>query len=137
MATYSSWEQAKSAAMAVLGNKAKIPDAKVNLTKLGADLGKADKEYDTAVDVLQTKILALQNTNSIAKNVVKQYQDLISKSNFGLPAKEDEEKDKISKAQDILDGYLDGVLDDYETNNKNLDELDKHSMAISKYSTKT
>ena len=131
------WAGAKAAAMKVLGDKGKIPEPKVNMAKLGESLSKADKEYDAAVDVLQSKILALQNINSTCENTIKQFSEMLSKSNFGLDPKDPDDKKSIDQASKILDDYLDSVLADYETNNKNLDELDKHSMAISKYQTQT
>ena len=137
MATPGNWAEAKAAAMKILGDKAKIPEPKVTISKFRADMDKADKEYDAAVDVLQNKILALQNMSSSMKNVIKQYQDLISRSNFGLDPKDDDDKKKIGEAQDVLDGYLDVQMDNLDTNIKNLDELDKHTMGISKYQSKT
>jgi hypothetical protein len=131
-----SWGDAKADAMKILGDKAKIPEPKVKMAKIGADFAKADKEYDAAVDVLQSKILAFQNSNSAAKNAGKQYEDLISKSDFGLDQKDDDDKKKIEKARKVLTDYLDSVLEIYDDNIKNLDELDKHSMAISKYENK-
>jgi len=133
----SNWNEAKAAAMKILGDKAKIPEPKSNQAKLAADYAKADKEYDAAVDVLQSKILALQNMASTAKNAIKQYAEVISKSNFGLDTKDADNKEKIEQAQKLLDGYLDDQIEVHETNIKNLDELDKHSMAISKYESKT
>jgi hypothetical protein len=131
-----SWDQATKEAMVILGKDGKIPPPKVNLGKYHTDFDKADKEYDAAVDVLQAKILAMQNTRSSVRNVLKQYQDLISKNNFALDPAAEGNKDKIQKAQDLLDGYLDSQMENLDTDIKNLDELDKHSMAISKYQSK-
>jgi len=131
------WTDAKAQAQKILGDKAKIPEPKANMAKLMADVQKADKEYDASVDVLQAKILALQNANDAWKNGVKQFDDLISKSDFGLDAKDADDKKKIQQAQDIMTDYLEEQMDNADTNDKNLDELDKHSMAISKYETKT
>ena len=130
------WNATKAEAMKILGNKAKMPDPKFSEAKVGADYGKADKEYDAAVDVLQSKILALQNMSATTKNAVKQYAEQLSKSNFGLDPKEGDNKENIEKAQKLLDDYLEETIGNYETNIKNLDELDKHSMAISKYESK-
>jgi hypothetical protein len=131
------WNDAKAQALKILGDKAKIPEPKANLSKLMGDVEKADKEYDASVDVLQAKILALQNTNDAWKNAAKQFDDQVSKNDFGLDAKDADDKKKIQQAQDILSAYLDEQIDTANLNDKNLDELDKHSMAISKYETKT
>ncbi len=131
------WNDAKAQALKILGDKAKIPEPKANMTKLMADVEKADKEYDASVDVLQAKILALQNANDAWKNGVKQFNDLIGKNNFGLDPKDADDKKKIQQAQDVMTDYLESQMDAADTNDKNLDELDKHSMAISKYETQT
>jgi hypothetical protein len=126
-------DQAKSAAMAVLGKTAKIPDPKTNITKLSADFDKAKNDYYSAVDVLQSKILALQNVISTSRNALKQYQDQIGASTFGLDEDAAGNKDKISKAEKIMDGCIDERMKLCDTEIKNLDELDKHSMALAKY----
>ena len=131
------WNDAKAQALKILGDKAKIPAPKANFSKLMGDVEKADKEYDASVDVLQAKILALQNSNDAWKNAMKQFDAQISKSDFGLNAKDADDKKKIQQAQDILSGHLEGQIGNADVNDKNLDELDKHSMAISKYQTKT
>ncbi len=133
MGTARSLDEAKAAAMKILGDKAKIPEPKVKFSKLNTEFAKATKEYDASVDVLQSKILALQDINSSAKNAIKQYADLISKSNFGLDSKDDDDKKKIKDAQKVLDDFLEGAITARDTDIKNLDELDKHSMAISQY----
>jgi hypothetical protein len=130
------WTETKAAAMKVLGTKGKIPDPKWNKEKLTAEYKKADQAYDAAVDALQSKILALQNISSTAKNSIKQYAEQISKSNLGLDPKDAGEKSKITQAAKLLDDYLDETMDAYETNIKNLDELDKHTMGLSKYESK-
>jgi len=128
-----SWDQAKSAAMAVLGNKAKIPDPKANWNKYVAEVNKVYAEYKTVVTALQAKILSLQNVDTAFKNVVMQFKDQIDKTDFGLDEDEDGVKAKIEKAQKILEDFLDAQLKTVDANVRNLDELDKHTMSISKY----
>src|ERR1700749_5116486 len=98
------WIQAKANAMAILGPKAKIPEPKTSMST--GPLDKAVKEYFAAIDVLQAKILALQNVCATIKNAIKQHQDQLSRSDFGLDEDEDGVKAKIAKAQDLLDKYL-------------------------------
>ena len=129
------YSDAKTAAMKILGDKAKIPELKGNMPKIKADSAKAEKEYRAAVDVLQSKILAMQDAMSSWKNALKQSQDLISKSDFGLDEKDNDDKKKIQQAQKVLDDSLDEGMETCDANIKNLDELDKHSMSISKYKT--
>lgn len=131
------WNEAKAAAMKILGDKGKIPEPKVNFAKVREIYDKADKEYYAAVDNLQSKILALQNMTSTFKNTLKQYSEIIAKSNLGLDTKDADDKKTIDQAAKILDDYLDEQMDNCDADIKNLDELDKHSMAISKYEGKT
>ena len=119
--------------MAVLGNKAKIPDPKADWNKYIAAVNKAYADYKTVVTALQAKILALQNVDTAYKNMLKQFQDQIDKSDFDLDEDEDGAKAKIEKAQKILDDLLDAQMKIVDTNVRNLDELDKHSMDIVKY----
>lgn len=127
------WEQTKSAAMSILGSKAKIPEPKANFGKLNTDLDKVNKQYLAIVSSLQAKILSLQDINSRYKNAYKQYQDQISRNDFGLDDDDAANKAKIKKAQDLIDNWLDGQMALTDADTKNLDELDKHSMAIAKY----
>ena len=131
------WEQTKAAAQNILGKDGKIPAPKANLDKFITDWVKLDKEYRASVDVLQAKILAMQTGNSAAKLAFKQYSEQISKSDFDLDAKDGDNSKKIQQAQKLLDDFLDAKMDILDANVKNLDELDKHSMAISKYKSPT
>ena len=126
-----SWDQTRSAAMAAFGSKAKIPDPKVNVNKLHADYDAARKGLTSTIDVLQTKILQLQNAMSSARNMLKQYEDLIDNEDFGLD--EEKDKDKIAKGSKLIDDFLDDQMEWLDGEIKKLDELDKHSMAIAKF----
>src|ERR1700744_3268673 len=90
--------QKQSNALAILGKRAKFPDPKSNINKLIADYDNARKDYGTAVNTLQSKILALQNGASAIRNALKQYQDLLDSGTFGLDEGEPGNKDKIAKA---------------------------------------
>jgi peptidoglycan hydrolase CwlO-like protein len=135
MATPKSWSEAKPAAMKILGDKAKLPEPKANFGKIFADFKVADKEYDAAVDVLQDKILNLQNTMSAAKNVLQQLEDKVMSSDFGLDPKDKEDKKKIDDAKKLLNDYFTEQIGNADDNIKNLDDLDKHTMGLSKYAS--
>lgn len=83
---YYTWDAAVDAAMKILGKKGKIPD-KLNQDKHRVGLVKCFKEYNAAVDVLQSKIQAFQDLMSARKDAIKQAKDAISKSDLGLDAK--------------------------------------------------
>ncbi len=126
----SNWAQTKSAAQGILGSKGKVPEPRMNVDKFWADFDKANADYGNAIRALQTKIVNLQNACSSVQHVLKQFQDQIDGNNFGLSAA-DGGADKAAKAQKVLDDYLDGQLKALDANIKNLDDLDKHTMAIS------
>jgi len=136
MGTGANWEQAKSNAMTILGNKAKIPDPKISIAKLKTDFDKGDKEFDAARDVMTTKLVNLQNISLSMKNVIKQYQSQLSNSDFGLAKDMADRQTKIDKAQNVLDSCLDFMMGDCETNIKNLAELEKYSNGLQKYDFK-
>jgi hypothetical protein len=123
MGTSNSWDADKAAAMKILGNKAKIPD-KLNQDKHRVGLLKCYDEYGAAVDVLQKKIQAFQDLMSNRKIAIKQSMDAISKSNFGLDAKDDDVKKKIKQAQDFLNNHLDACNKPADDMIKDLDKLD-------------
>jgi prefoldin subunit 5 len=125
--------QIKAGALAILGKTAKFPDPKSNINKLITDYDAARKEYGTAVDALQSKILSLQNGASSVRNALKQYQDQLDSGSFGLNESEPGVKDKIAKADKYIDNALNEYIRAYDTAIKNLEELTKHSMALNKY----
>ena len=129
----SAWDQAKSTAMGILGSQGKVPDPKANTAKFASDMAQADKEYAAAVSALQEKILNLQNRNSAMRNFLKQHRDVVATSNLGLAGTEKGDKEKIAKAQRVLEAVLDTSIQAIDAEIKNLDELDRHSMAIAKY----
>ena len=136
MAVANSWDDANKQAMKILGNKAKIPQPKPGVTKSAESVAKTMKEYDKAVSVLQDKIVELQDTYSSWGHAIKQFTDQIEKSDFGLDGKSADDKKKIKDATDILTDYLEAQVANLDVNNKNLDELDKHTMSLSKYKPK-
>jgi len=117
----------------VLGKNAKIPDPKFNIAKISADFTNAHKEYSAAVTTLQAKILAFQNAASTVKNSWKQYQDQIDASNFGLNEDDPASKALLDKGSKYADAMLTDYLQQTDTIIKNLDELEKHSLALAKY----
>jgi len=120
---YYSWDAAVDAAMKILGKKGKIPD-KLNQDKHRAGLVKCFKEYNAAVDALQSKIQAFQELMSARKEAIKQAMDAISKSNLGLDPKNDDDKNKIKQAQDLMNEFIDGCNGPTDDMIKYVDRLD-------------
>lgn len=127
-----SWDAAKAAAVKVLGKQAKIPEPKA-MAKADADLQKAYAAFDKSREDLEDKLVTLQNADSAIGNVYKQFGTLVEKADFGLDAKNKDDAKKIEQAKKILSAYVDKVTDAQEQNVKNLTELDKHVILLSKY----
>ena len=126
-------DQAIAAALAILGKTAKIPPPKTNTAKMEADIDKTYKDYMAAVDTLEKKIVAAQAALSSYTFALKQRQEQLDVSNFGLDAKDPAAKQNIAKAQKILHDAYGDLLKSYNTSVKDLDELDKHTMALADY----
>jgi hypothetical protein len=129
-------EAAKAAAKKVLGDKAKIPAPKPVLSTAADQANKAFLVFDKAREDLEAKLLALQNTQSSWKNALEQYADALEASDFDLDPKDKDDAKKIEQAQKIFADWAKNALDILDENVKNLDELDKHMMNITKYKPK-
>jgi hypothetical protein len=133
MAMPMTYDAAKAAALKVLGNDAKIPPPSSAIKTSGDQDGKAYDAFDKSRKDLEAKLLALQNVESAWRNALRQYDDALQASNFGLDDKDDDDAKKIDQAQKLFAAWADGALAVLDRNIKNLDELDKHLMNISKY----
>lgn len=120
---YYTWDSAVDAAMKILGKKGKIPD-KLNQDKHRAGLVRCFKEYNEAVDNLQSKIKNFHDLMSDREDATKKAREAINKSSLGLDAKNDDDKKKIEQAQNIMNEFIDGCSDATDQQNKYLDKLD-------------
>jgi hypothetical protein len=120
---YYTWDSAVEAAMKILGKKGKIPD-KFNQEKHRAGLVKCYQEYNAAFDALQSKIQAFRTLIATRKTAIKQGSDAISKSNMGLDPKNDDDKEKIEKAQELMNEFINGATGPADDMIKWLDKLD-------------
>src|SRR5271165_5098588 len=119
------WSGAKAKALKVLGKDGKIPDPK-NFDKLKSDWWTAFAAYQQARDDMEAKILDLQKTGTGVQLSMKQFGEKLDSEDFGLDPKSKDDAKKIKEAQDILTGFVDGLLTAIDTDVKGLDELDKH-----------
>jgi hypothetical protein len=133
MAMPMTYEAAKAAALKVLGKDAKIPPPTSAIKTSSDQDGKAFDAFDKSRKDLEAKLLALQNSESAWKNALRQYDDALQGNNFGLDDKDDDDAKKIDQAQKLFAAWSNGALAVLDRNIKNLDELDKHLMNISKY----
>jgi prefoldin subunit 5 len=126
------WETAKASAMKVLGEKGKIPEPKT-LDKAGEGLDKAFEAFSKSRDDLEEKLVGLQDADSAVSHAFDQFGTLVEKSDLGLDLKNKDDAKKITQAKKILTDYVTTVTKAQEANNKNLKELDKHMILLSKY----
>jgi hypothetical protein len=123
------WDKAAAEALKVLGKDAKIPDPPKAVVKAMSDFEKAHATFEKARDEIEASILDLQNHNSAVIHALEQNKSKLQKEDFGL---KDGDQDKIKKAQDLLTGALDHIIEGWNDGNKGLDELDEHIILLGK-----
>ena len=128
----SNWPTTRSAALKILGNKAKFPEPK-NMAGLLANLEKSFQAFDKSRDAIEDRVTELQNAGACFAQAMKQFAAIVDKADFGLDRKNKDDAKKIEAAQAVLTDYVDGVADMSAHNDKALTELDKHLMLMSKY----
>jgi hypothetical protein len=126
------WEQAKAGALKILGDKGQIPDPKA-VDKASTAMDEAFAAFDKSRSDLEEKLLALQDSDSSVSHAYDQFGTLVEKSDLGLDSKNKDDAKKIVQAREILTDYVGQVVKAQEANNKNLKELDKHMILLSKY----
>lgn len=134
---YTSFESVAKAALVLLGKNAKLPPMKANTAKINADISKTYGEYKTAVDALQTKIVNSQSTLSTYMLIWKQYQEILDRSDLGVDKNDPTVKPVLEKVKKMLHDNLNELLKSYGDSIKDLDELDKHTMALGEYKSPT
>ncbi len=128
------WDGADKEAMKVLGEKAKLPKWPTAIDKAKAGEDKTFDEFDKTRQDLKKKLVAEQDSVEKLKDALSQFQDEIEGNNFGLDAKNKDDKKKIDDARKILSGKLKEYMDTRDDDFKNLKELDKHLVNIADYS---
>jgi prophage DNA circulation protein len=125
------WSGTKQQALKVLGSGADVPDMPDAYDKALESWNKEAEAFLAARDVLQGKVLALDNANSAMINAVQQFRAKLEKSNFKLDEKK--EAKKIEQAQKLLLAAIDDGIKDLKTNDKTFDELTRHLSQLGKY----
>jgi hypothetical protein len=116
-----------------LGAKAKMPKERGDLDKARADVDKAYATFAASRDKLEDDILAVENAFSALFNTMKQNNEVFSKDDFGLNAKDKDDAKKIKNAQGLFTKSIGAWLKGAEKTEKEIDELDKHCIAMGKY----
>ena len=128
-----SYDAAKAAALKALGKDAKLPTPPSAIKTAADQDSKAYDAFDKSRKELEAKVLALQNADSSWKNALKQYGEMLQENDFGLDANDKDDAKKIEAAQKAFADWNDGAIAVLDGNLKNLDELDKHLINITKY----
>ncbi len=150
MSSSDTFEQAKKSALAVLTKEGikqpKVPDPKSNYAKFKTDMAKLSKEFDTGVDQIQSKILAMQQQCQTVKAALKMYQDQIAKDNFNIPkdvlAKSSGSGPSaiqmaLEKARGILNSFAVDKQKTIDNTLKDLDGLEDNAKKLEKYDADT
>ena len=127
------WDKAKAEALKILGKDADVPDLPAPIDKAGDALSKANDDFDKCRDDLEGKLVAVQNANDAVRNLLKQFEAKVDKSDFDLDPKKKDDAQKIQKAKKILVDALTTGIKHREADDKMLDELDKHVIQLGKY----
>ena len=130
------WDKSKAAALKILGSKGKVPDMPGPVEKAAEGMGKANDELDKVREDMEAKVLALQNANDAVKNGLKQFLAKMEKDDLGLDSKSKDDLKRIQQARKLLTDRLQAGVKHYETDDKMLDELDKHIIQLGKYKPK-
>ncbi len=127
------YEKTKAAALKVLGKDAKVPDLPPAMEKALDTWEKANTEFDASREALEAKLVEMQTANDGLKNLGNQFGAKMAKEEFGLDPKSKEDAKKIAQAQKIFHDYCSNGSKVVTTNNKALDEVDKHVIQLGKY----
>jgi hypothetical protein len=127
------WDKAKASALKILGDSGKVPDLPDTVDKAADTLDKADDAFDKSREDCEAKLLAVQNGNDAVRNTLKQFLAKVAKSDFELDSKNKDDAKKIQKARQILTDTLNSAIKAYDSDDKVLDEVDKHLIQMSKY----
>ncbi len=127
------WDKTKAAALKILGKDGDVPDPPPALIKSVDEVSKAITGFNSAREDLEKTILTMENANDGVKNVLKQFSASLAKSDLGLDPKNKDDAKKIAQARKILLDRMGDGMKRHDTNEKMLDELDKHVIQLAKY----
>ncbi len=125
------WDKVKAQALKALGDGAEVPDLAGTIEKASKIFDDANTAFKASREECEGKLLELDNANAAFMNAIEQFRAKIEKSDFNLDAKKDGKK--IQQAQKLLTGELDGAVNGLKSNDKMLDELNKHLIQLGKY----
>jgi hypothetical protein len=126
-----SYSEATAKAQKILGDDAKVPPVSDKVKKAFSESNDAQKEFITSRDACVDKVGALDDKIASCSNALEHFRVEIEKEDFGLDAKKDAKKIKQAKA--ILFAPVDEQIKACKSDDKSLDELDRHLTLLKKY----
>jgi hypothetical protein len=117
----------------ILGDKAEFPAEKPEMSKLQEEYGKKRDAFDEARTKLEDAIQEFENAITTFENGLKTNRAAYEKEDFGLDAKDKEDKKKIDKALKIFMDFFAKIDKNVSDRFKEIDELNKHAIQLRKY----
>jgi chromosome segregation ATPase len=119
------WSDAVTKAKTKLGKKAKIPEPNTDPLELIAAANKALDDLNKSREAVTKQIEAYKDSLDEIKNGLTSYKAKIAKADFGLNAKDPDDKKKLDQARKTLSDGVDGILDKCKSGHDGVDDLDK------------
>jgi predicted nucleotide-binding protein len=134
MGIQADWTKALADAKKVLGNTAVVPTQKMAaVVKSSEDAAKLIPALQAARELMEKKILEIQNAGAKVKNALEQADDEISDSDYKLDSKKPDDKKKVDQAQAIFTKYFAGAQKDIDDFLKIFSDLDRHIIQLKNY----
>ena len=125
------YKDATAKALKILGDGAKVPTVSDKVTKSFSESNEAQKVFMTSRDDCVEKVGALDDKITSCVNALEHFRVEIEKEDFELDAKKDAKKIKQAKA--LLFAEVDAQIKLCKSDDKSLDELDRHLVLLKKY----
>jgi hypothetical protein len=126
-----SYSDATAKALKILGDDAKVPPVSDKVKKSFSDSNESQKAFLTARDACVEKVADLDDKTTSCVNALEHFRAEIEREDFQLDAKKDAKKIKQAKA--LLFAVIDEQIKDCKSDDKSLDELDRHLVLLKKY----
>jgi hypothetical protein len=117
------WEDAKKAAMQILGPKGKIPEPSKTIVKAVEESRDSWAEFEAARQSLKDALDTHQKKFDKYLGALRSEVDAINKDNLGLDPKNKEDAKKIAAARKPLVKYVNGMVQKHEGEFNDLKKL--------------
>ena len=125
------YKDATAKALKILGDGAKVPPVSDKVIKYFSESNEAQAAFIASRDDCVEKVAALDDKMTSCINALEHFRVEIEKEDFELDAKKDAKKIKQAKA--FLFAAVDAEIKSCKSDDKSLDELDRHLVLLKKY----